>query len=257
MGSHDLYLGVKGLSNVNIVDRTYSQADNTFDTYLDNLHRIARSAPIGGIPITASVPTAAMIAHYGGLFNANDLVAHVAYNISSNGGAAIPSTWQIAAWLIEERYLNFTQGFQHMLKFRHFSSINPDPIPLVSLDRDLVVEPSGGVNTTSEYIVLPMTPDLQLSTPNDLLVGADLLPIINDAGKGRRSLLYPLPMYTKCLDPKGLQEVENSAAAAVIIFERCAINVQASITVTPVYVTQDSLRTLDRLLGSFKEQKHA
>lgn len=256
IGTDDLYLGVKSLSNVSLTDRNFSQADNSFDSYLENLHRIARSAAIGGLPIPALVPTAGMLAHYPGLFNVNDLVAHVAFKIPPDAGSLTPSTWQIAAWLIEERFTNFTQGAQHVLKIRHFSSVAPvTPVP--SIDRDIIVEPTGGVNTSSEFVVLPMVPDMQLNGLGTELVDGDALPVINGVTKGRRSLLYPLPFYSRINDGKGLVGVENSVEAAIFIFDSLAISAEASVTITPVYVTQDSLKTLDRLLGSFKNQKHA
>lgn len=217
-------LAVIGLSNVSVIDTRVNKLNNDYQDFVDTVRHNDSNTPLFGSAIQAKNATAA------------NIVALDQSNLTLEDKLVVitlPSGFRpklindaIAGLLIAEKYMEFTQGGTHSVDIQLMKGIQLDAIN----SRNLVVEPTSGVNTVSEYVVLPTIQPQTLGPVQNLVYNAGLIPVPSSYAKSAGNYLTPWPISAPYVTSSLLA---TSYSQVVIIFR--GMKDQGNISVTPIF----------------------
>lgn len=213
------------LSNVSIVDKVYGQPANDHKALLQASMYYGASVPYNygvfkarnpaGIPLIIAKP-----------LGPNDM--GVTINVPILSPAILNQA--LVGFFITERYLNFSQGKDHLVRI--ITAPSPVSAPAEG-SQEYVVTPMGGVNSTTEYVLLMMSPDIIYPAPVGNLNPWDT---VSAPKAGTKGYLTP--------------QVYRADNFIALTFSGIGIPANTDITVTPIWVHADSVKTIHDLLAS-------
>lgn len=210
------------LNNVLIVDRSYGQPANNYNDLMEIANVFRNASPYSMGIFKAS--TAPGIPPVIDTFGAND------QGVAINSAALLPvvPSYNIAAFVVTQRYINFNQGNEHRLsiKFADTPAVAPD-----NRTMEYIITPQGGVDTTTEFIILTMLPDVIYPSA---VSGLNPWPTIPASKFGTKGFLHPWNVVN-----------DNFISMK---FEGVGDNTKVDITVQTLWLHSDSIKTIGQLL---------
>jgi len=155
-------VGVIAMQNVNLVDRSFGVSTNTIADYCNAINTFSAMSPVNPDPVVAAAGTAAEIVKYGTVLTANDLLVPIRFNGPLFNGI-LTKEIPVVGYIVSQRFTDNDAGSSYNLQLRYLQAEGTS-IPAVSptiftgLNRDIQVEPTGGANSVSEFMIIPMTP---------------------------------------------------------------------------------------------------
>jgi hypothetical protein len=210
------------INNVLIVDKTYGQPANNYGDLMEIVELYKRSSPYSmGIFNAKSAPG---IPPAIDVFGAND--QGVAINAASLD-PSVPS-YDLLALVVTQRYINFNQGNEHKMSVKFAAT--PAGIP-DNRTMEFIITPQAGVDSTSEFVIITMMPDLIFPSPQAGINPWDTIPAPKFGTKG---FLHPW-------------HFEGSNFIS-IKFEGCGDTTKVDITVQTLWLNSDSVKTAGQML---------
>lgn len=230
-------LAVVGLNNVSIVDTRVNKLNNNYQDYVDILRNTDCNAPIFGSAIQAKAVTA------------GNALAFAQANITTDDQVVIimlPNTFSpailrsaIAGLLITEKYMEFSQGGIHAVEI----------IPMIGQTVDTVnrrilsVEPTAGVNTVAEYVVLPTVQPFTLGPVINTVYQGGTAPIPEGYSKSAGNYMTPWP-----LDRPFTVGGDGGYSAILVAFKGMAG--EGILSVTPIFTGVMAATQISEILNS-------
>lgn len=243
-------VGVFELNNANLVDRTFSQSANTISSYVQSCNRMATPASITLDPIPAVVPSGPQIAIYGsGNVGVSDLLVPIRFNFASTFGV-FPNGIPIIGYIVKQSFTSnaVSNAFELSLVHNVVDGVDggppTPPVTSSTLSRTISVTPTGGGNSTSEYLIAPTQPAY-----------------IGTYSAGSSSISSPSVQSLSVLTP--LTMSSNPSAAAVSLGQLASVGLilknQAGVSqqtsVTPILGTRAGVNALVATLASARSWK--
>lgn len=217
------HLAVVGLNNVSVIDTRVNKLNNDYHSFCSIIAHQDTNAPIFGSALLARDASAAnVLALSSAGLSLNDKFAVVAIPEAFHPTFTIPS---IAGLFIAEKYMEFTQGGVHTVEIVPMKGSTPDEVNR----RTLTVEPTSGVNTVSEYVVLPTLQPVTLGPSLSIPYGAGSLPLPSSYSKSAGNYMTMWPLTR----PQNVSSAEAGYTAIVIIFKDMAG--QGNLSVSPIF----------------------
>lgn len=232
-------LAVIGLSNVSVIDTRVNKLNNDYQDFITMISNLDSNTPIFGSAVQARDVTA------------GNILAFPAANLSTNDklvALALPPKFRpkmvfdaIAGLLIAEKYMEFSQGGTHTVEIILMNGNFKDD----KNSRVLTVEPTSGVNTVSEYVILPTIQPLLLGPTEDVAYAGGTAPFTNSYSKSAGNYLSPWPIqapYTETPTNK------FAYSAILVVFKDLAG--QGNLSVTPIFSGQIASKMVADILNS-------
>lgn len=217
-------LAVVALSNVSVIDTRVNKLNNDYQDYVSLIKHQDSNTPIFGSAMQAKDATA------------GNVTAFAAAGISLSDkfiALSLPNTFRakmvndaIAGLLITEKYMEFTQGGVHTVEV----------IPMIGATvdernrRTLTVENTSGVNSVSEYVVLPTVQPLTVGPVVDTAFNGGIAPFASSFSKSAGNYLTPWPLIAPYTEG-----VSSKAAYSTILIVFKDLAGQGNLSVTPIF----------------------
>jgi len=239
---------VVALLNSDLVDRSFDVFANGYKDFLTLVNNQGDQPPLYPEPLIARAASAGVVSVFGNNVAADDLVVVLSFDLGTPATELRGNNINTAlvGLFIEEVYTNFAQGRDHQVEVLPFRTLTPTGLSN-DIARKIKVTPTGGVNTISQYVILPVLTSQNLGAQGTLAVGPDTIPAYTSNSAGKFAFMAPLPMrLSSTLDP----ETNGVFAAVVVVFKGMAsyASDQLSIKVTPVFSHYQSRQVMYELI---------
>jgi len=234
-------LAVLAFSNVTVVDRLYTRLNNNYGDLLQTIGASFQRLPVYGQPLIAHNATAAEQALSLGI-SASDKVVPLIYSLSGDNIAGRLGGLSIAALDVVMNFDNFTQGYDLSVQWKFINNL-ADGDELTDLQRLFTVTPTAGVNTFSEFAILPVVTPEYITGLGTVTVDGQTIGAITSGTKTRGSYLYPVSQsyLSNPSDP-------SVPAGSFLIFKNCAA--VPEIKVTPIFAHSLTPALLQEMMTS-------
>lgn len=213
------------LSNSTVVDKVYGQPANNWADLAESVNRLGLVSPYStGVFKGSNTPNIPAIISPQPLVS-GDQGTTITIPIMS----PLLDEQYLAGVIISERYVNFAQGKEHKVELIFSESLVTAPI---NITQEYIITPMGGVDTTTEYTLFTIVPDLIYPTAN--LNAAGIL-VNAPPRSGAKGFLFPWQF--------------TAGRVMAIVFRGVGTQAQVDITVTPIWVHSDTRKTLSDILN--------
>lgn len=217
-------LAVVGMNNVSVIDTRVSKLNNDYQDFIHILTHLDTNMPIFGSAVLAREASPATVLALGaaGITTRDKIVVFALPN--SFNAAAVSQA--IAGILISEKYMRFNQGGVHNVEIIPMFGNQPDEINR----RALIVEPTSGVNSVSEYVVLPTQQPLTLGPVREVAAFGGTVPYSPVYSKSAGNYLTPWPLGRLDAAPEG-----KEYSMIIVAFKEAALDTENQYSVSPIF----------------------
>lgn len=217
------HLAVIGLNNVSVIDTRVNKLNNNYHSYCSIIAHQDTNAPIFGSALQAKDATLANITALPATgLSVNDKLVIIAIPEGFSPFFTNPS---IAGLFIAEKYMEFSQGGVHTVEIIPMKGALPDNVN----KRTLTVEPTSGVNTVSEYVILPTIQPVTLGPSQDVAYGGGILSLPTSYSKSAGNYLTPWPLARPS---NGSSSLPGYTAIAIIFKDLAG---EGILSVSPIF----------------------
>lgn len=231
-------LGVIGLNNVTVIDKPFSEANNSIADILRSIDSYSYQWPVVCDPVVAAVPTAGQIVLFGPDVTAADLVAPIRFSTAVFNLLATKFL-SVIGYMVTQRFTQNTVSSQYSMLVRNYFAEGPGPAIYRPADRDSVIIPEGGANSVTEFFMFNMIPSGQF--PYNATTRTFDAPLQQNQG-----FIAPLPFGNQ--QGATNQNLGLITSAALIFKDQAGIS--QNISVLPVIAHQQSTEMIADLIAS-------
>lgn len=150
-------------NNATVVDRNFGTSSNTLEDHLQAVSMSRNITPYAVMPFAFRPVNAVDIASFGADLSVNDLIAVFQPALVDDQRAVAVGGMSIAGWSITQRFTNNAVASAYTVIKRSFANRGILASRYDVLDRELVVTPEGGANSSLEYALISVSPSFSLS----------------------------------------------------------------------------------------------
>jgi hypothetical protein len=231
-------LAVIPIQNVDLVDKPFGETSNSLFDYLDAMNFDFTPSVITADPAPARAVVAGDLVDYpASALTVNDLIMAV-----RTGGIPITSLTNALADVIAYRVLaKFEQNAvaaSFSLLIQHYAAIAGTTF--AEINREIIVTPSGGGNSSYEFVVIPQRPsqNLRYTTASAQYTASEVQ---------RQSFMMPQPVR---MADSTLYTLDGAPASIIFVLRDQAL-IPQKVTVQPVFRTESNVAMLAEFLAAY------
>lgn len=231
-------MGSYALKNASVIDKPFGALENSVGQLLDALKPFKGQVPFATDPITATIANAGDIITYGAGLTVADRLIPIRFRPTAQNNSVYKSI-EIVGYLCTQRFSQNQISAPYTLSLRHYVQEGPGPVFYPNMDRDIIIEPTGGANSTAEFLILNVQPSQQINYDSALQIFLDSI---------SQRLGYAVPIaFAYGADP--INAALGLVTTAAMFFKNQAA-ISQTITATPILAHHDSDKTIFDLLAA-------
>lgn len=231
-------MGAYALKNASVIDKPFGALENSVGQLIRGLKPYRGQVPLATDPVPDTIATPADIITYGAGLTVNDRIIPVRFRPTAQNNS-VQKNVEIVGYLCTQRFSLNQVSAPYTLSIRHYVQEGPGPVFYNNMDRDIIIEPTGGANSTCEFLVLCVQPTQQINYDSAAQFFIDAV---------SQRLGYAVPIaFAYGSDP--INAALGLVTTAALIFKGQAA-ISQTITASPIIAHHDSQKTVFDLLAS-------
>lgn len=233
-------LAVGSLQNTTIVDRSYSTFKNDMQNFIHRIMKHDFGAGIWPRVMMAVPPTAGDLAAFPAMLDPNDRFCYLTFNLPPDKACLLENKVLYCGALYNQQFRVRKQGDSYDLVVFYVDNTGG---VISLLTHRMNINPTGGINSTSEFYSLPVLPTLKEQAPVKGVGGLDeVASLVVDEG----GILSPIPLQAY---PAQLQPAVDGIIGVGFVFKHQSDDPTAcSITVNPIFGNIETVPVIKDLL---------
>lgn len=233
-------VGVLGINNADLIDRTFGKSSNSYLDVIDSNHPYKDQVPFSADPIAFRLVVAADLVNYDPtLIIGADLIAVIKHDITNNFRVQLNSKMAQNGVFVTQRFTTNTVSGPYTLIKKSFSADGVIGSLLDQWTREVIVTPTGGANSVSEYVLINMVSSifLQYNAANDEYT----------TGSTKRQAYFCVEKFLNTRQASS--DINGWTDSTVIILKGQGLITQQT-SLNPIYCHQDSDETIAGIIAA-------